>query len=82
MHALPGSGQIGFTTSRSIGNRPRRNRVRRQMQAAIQANAELDIVVLGQRNAEKASFEELRGELNKQMEALAQRWENASESGS
>lgn len=52
------------------------------MQAAIQANAELDIVVLGQRNAEKASFEELRGELNKQMEALAQRWENASESGS
>lgn len=39
-------------------------------------------MVLGQRNADRASFEEIKGELNKLMEALTQRWEEGLESGS
>ncbi|MBL8060162.1 MAG: ribonuclease P protein component [Chthonomonas sp.] len=75
VHALPGEGRVGFTTSRSIGNRPRRNRVKRRLREALPEVNQLDIVVLGQRNADQAPFEEIRGELKKHMEALAQRWE-------
>ncbi|MCC6686830.1 MAG: ribonuclease P protein component [Fimbriimonadaceae bacterium] len=75
IHALPGEGRIGFATSRSIGNRPRRNRVQRRLRAATPRVTSLDVVVLGQRNADRASFEEIKDELKKHLEALTQRWE-------
>ena len=58
---LPGSGLIGFATSRKIGGKPQRNRERRRFRAALQEGRaplrqNLDYVVIVSPSCATASF--------------------------
>jgi ribonuclease P protein component len=79
--ALPGVGKLGVATSRSLGNRPARNRYKRRILAAWRsfpkAN-EMDCVVIVQRSASQATFTEIVSDL----ESLKCQIENLLESES
>lgn len=86
LHALPGTGKLGVATSRTIGNKPRRHKVRRRALEAfnglgVEAKA-LDLIIVCHRNADGAPFEKIKSELKQQMEAMSLRWEEKLESGS
>lgn len=85
IYSLSGSEQIGYATSRAIGNRPQRNRVRRRIQAAFrelkaELPAGLDLIIQAKAEAKNTSFGELRDQLRNGLEATARRWESKSES--
>jgi RNase P protein component len=81
--ALPGSGLVGFATSRQIGNRPRRNRERRRAAEAMRgiASEGLDLTVTVKPAAREQSLEQLREELRNLVMEVRSRWEGGSESG-
>ncbi|MFM9872605.1 MAG: ribonuclease P protein component [Fimbriimonadaceae bacterium] len=84
MYVLSGSGAIGVTTSRKIGCRARRNRVRRRVReiARIQESrlAKWDSVIVAKASADHAKFETVCNDLGQLIDELERRWEKQSES--
>lgn len=83
MIAQPGSGLVGFATSKKIGSKPQRNRAkRRAREAARKTNLDprLDYVVVVQAEAPTASFERLAEDLAKAIEGMRDRWASELES--
>lgn len=83
--AIQGSGLIGIATSRALGNRPKRNRIRRQIQAALRlesslTSSELDIVIQAGKKTSEHSFDTIRSEMATLLERMNERWANQSES--
>jgi len=82
--ALPGTGKVGFATSRAIGTKPRRNRAVRRFREGLRLAgpipAELDLVVQVSTRGADASFSEIVDELRDALRRLEERW--ASESAS
>lgn len=82
MHALAGTGQVGVATSKSLGNRPQRNRIRRRIQSAcrqVGVPSSLDLVVLAKGSAADATYEDLVLEIQESLEELTARWDARSE---
>jgi ribonuclease P protein component len=76
---LEGVGLIGVSTSRKIGNRPARNRVRRRFQAALRLKSEcierrLDYVVIIGAAGKDAPMPEVAMELEELLKDLRARW--------
>lgn len=63
----PGTGEVGYSTSRSIGTHVKRNRQRRRAIGAFRAlsidHSRSDIIIVTRQNAVTASFEKLKSEL-------------------
>jgi len=83
--SLSGSEHVGFATSRAIGNRPQRNRVRRRLQSAFRELTPLlppglDVIIQAKAEAANATFDGLRIELRQGIEETARRWANRLES--
>lgn len=77
---MTGEGRVGIATSRQIGNKPRRNRVKRRVIEALRRlgpHSGLDLVIVCQRNAERAKFEDLVDDLERALKQLRSRWESA-----
>ena len=83
--ALPGKGFIGIATSRKIGTKPARNKVRRRFKEALRLCSDcietrLDyVVVIGIAGA-KASLPELTADARPLLTDLSLRWAKGSES--
>lgn len=76
---------MGFATSRAIGNRPQRNRIRRRTQAAFRELSDLlptglDLIVQVKSDAPNAGYEELKEQMRHGLEETVRRWEKRSES--
>ncbi|RYG26615.1 ribonuclease P protein component [bacterium] len=82
---LPGTGLIGFATSRKLGGKPQRNRQRRRFKAALQDCAELlhpamdYVVILGPSCAE-APWRRITEEARDLIVRANARWAEESES--
>lgn len=73
-----------MTTSRKIGNRARRNRVKRRIREAARSHqlrlANWDSVILARESADNADFKRITGDLGELINELERRWEKQSES--
>lgn len=81
--ALPGTGQIGFSTPRAIGSLARRNRMKRRFRAAVVSCGlpnELDVVVAISASADKAPYKAIQSDLAAVLKRISERWESESES--
>jgi ribonuclease P protein component len=81
---LPGSGLIGFATSKKIGSKPQRNRARRRYREALRANwdrinSQLDAVVIISPKAVDATFPQLRSDAAVLLDRIQARWVAESE---
>lgn len=82
---LPGEGHTGFATTKSIGNRPKRNRVRRRFQAGVAPECiptGLDVVIQIKASGALASFEEIKADLDSVLTKVQERWAEQSASSS
>ena len=83
--SLPGTGCVGFATSRKLGGKPQRARQRRRFKAALSAcvglrSESLDyVVILGPLCAD-ATFERITEEARDLMTRANARWVDGSES--
>jgi ribonuclease P protein component len=79
---LPGHGLIGIATSRSVGGKPQRNRLKRRIREALRRCGEvpagLDMVAQVGAQWRKTPFQELSQELSRLMEQVRARWESES----
>jgi ribonuclease P protein component len=72
----PGGLRVGLTVTKRVGHATERNRIRRRLRAAIQeagetfADAPLDIVLVGRRDALAARFPQLVEDLKRAMPAV------------
>lgn len=76
---------MGFSTSRSVGNTPRRNRLKRRFRAALQASSGLlspkhDMVVAIHASADQAPYAEIAADVADVLKKASEQW--ASESAS
>ena len=79
MMALPGTGRIGYSTPRAIGNTPRRNRMKRRFRAAVMETVRpvnLDMVVAISAKAEAAPYPAILQDLAGAMGRMKERWAN------
>jgi ribonuclease P protein component len=81
---LEGTGLVGFTTPKKLGNTPRRNRMKRRMREAVRESRSLldaswDTVFLATMQANGASFAELAQDVRRAIERMRKRWESESE---
>ncbi len=81
---LDGTGFVGIATSRLIGNRPRRNRVRRRVREAVRIQAERlvrwDCVVIAKSACAHAEFAEICRQSSELIDEMERRWAAQSES--
>ncbi len=82
LRALPGEGQLGFSTAKKIGVIARRNRAKRRTREATKnlVIGNLDCIVSVSQKADGLPFEEMKTELGALFARMATRWEGASES--
>lgn len=84
MYVLSGTGAVGVTTARKIGNRARRNRVRRRVREVARLNhtkfSNWDSVIVAKASADHAEFEAICNDLAQLIDELERRWEKQSES--
>lgn len=72
-----GPSRVGFTVSRALGGAVTRNRIRRRLREAVRLSQALlppghDVVINPKRSAEKADFSELREQVARAFEKIAQ----------
>jgi ribonuclease P protein component len=84
MAFLPGSGLIGIATSKKIGGKPQRNRVKRRYREALMANQNiidqsLDAVVIVSPKAANATLPQLRSDVAVLLDRIKARWAAESE---
>jgi ribonuclease P protein component len=80
---MPGTGMVGFATSKSIGSRPRRNLLRRRFQSAARdlcIPAEIDVVIQIKALARDASYQQVAADLAAAIETVRKRWAEESAS--
>lgn len=83
--ALPGTGLLGVTTAKKIGNRPQRNRAKRRFREAILTQADLadprlDFVVIVGLDGAQASFDRIQKEVRILFIRAVERWADELES--
>ena len=83
--SLPGTGLLGFATSRKFGGKPQRNRQRRRFRAGIAGCSNLvlpslDYVVILGPGCANVSFERINEEARDLLARSNARWEDDSES--
>lgn len=81
--AAPGSGHVGFATSKKIGSQPRRNRIKRRFREAIRERPQLvspslDYVLVILPSADKAPAKDLVADLESVFGRMQERWEKQS----
>lgn len=77
--ALPGEGLVGFATSRSIGSKPRRNRLKRRFRDALRSQQEiidsrLDYILMLLPSAEQTTYAAIREEVATLINRVNARW--------
>lgn len=77
--ALPGSGLVGLATSRTIGAKPRRNKLKRRFREALRSQQEiieprLDYILMLLPSAEQSSYTAIREELANVFNKVNERW--------
>jgi ribonuclease P protein component len=82
---IKGHGRVGIATSKSLGNKPRRNRQkRRTLEVYRQTHndqfQQFDWVIVAKPGIRNASIENLKSELETLMNNLVSRWEKELES--
>ena len=85
IYTLPGTGRVGVATPRSLGNQPRRAKVKRQIREMVRAMergwlAKTDSVIALKSSVDKVPFLDLQTDLHETMDKLRSRLEAASES--
>lgn len=81
--ALPGIGRVGFATPKSVGNTPRRNKMKRRFRAAVLETGRpqsLDLVVAISSKADRVPYASIRIDLESAMGRMIERWASESES--
>jgi ribonuclease P protein component len=78
--SLPGTGLVGFATSKKIGDRPQRNRARRRVQAAVRGLGNsrcnrLDYVLIISQETANAPFERIGEEVRSLFQKAVEKWE-------
>jgi ribonuclease P protein component len=79
-----GTGSVGIATSKKIGSKPKRNRVKRQFREAIRIqfqliDSRLDYVLIVKTDASESSFERIQEETGNLFREAAERWANELE---
>ncbi|MBS1717156.1 MAG: ribonuclease P protein component [Armatimonadetes bacterium] len=81
VYSAPGSGLMGFTTSKSLGCRARRNHLQRKVREAVGLTSDLpsgyDWIVLLRAEGQKLSFKDLAQEWAQLSSKITQQWEGA-----
>jgi ribonuclease P protein component len=79
---LTGQGFVGVATSKKLGGKPARNLQKRRVKEILQGshNPSVDLVVVISERAKSASFEQLRADIQSQLERISWESANASES--
>jgi ribonuclease P protein component len=83
--ALPGQGFLGISTSKKIGNRPRRNRAKRRFREAVRLDANiadprLDYVLIVYDAGADADFGSIQEEVRTLFAKINERWAGELES--
>ena len=79
--ALPGNGLVGLATSRNIGSKPRRNKLKRRFREALRSQKEiidssLDYILMLLPSAEPSTYTAIREELATLFNKVNARWAN------
>lgn len=81
---MPGTGEVGYATSKQIGSQPCRNRVKRRFKEAVRAvggiDPRLDVVVMVHLAAIEVPIGEIEAELRSLFKLSNERWEKELES--
>jgi ribonuclease P protein component len=82
--SLPGTGLIGIGTSKQLGSKPQRNRVKRRFRECVVAHRELidptlDYIFIVNSKATNATLPQLLGEAAELIEKSKTRWASESE---
>ena len=85
IYSLPGNGRVGIATPRSLGNQPRRAKVKRQIREMVRAMnidwlAKTDLAIALKPSVDKVPFVDLQSDLVDTMAKVRARLEDASES--
>ena len=83
IYSLPGSGRVGIATPRSLGNQPRRAKVKRQIREMVRAMnsdwlAETDLAIALKSSVDRVLFLDLRNDLLETMAKVRSRLNDAS----
>ncbi|MBL8066684.1 MAG: ribonuclease P protein component [Chthonomonadaceae bacterium] len=83
-HSLPGEGLTGIATAKRTGCHARRNRQKRRIREAVRTDGTprygVDIVFFVRPETRRATFAELREQVQRLTKESVQRWEGRSES--
>lgn len=85
IYSLPGNGRVGIATPRSLGNQPRRAKVKRQIREMVRAMssdwlAETDLAIALKSSVDRVPFLDLQNDLLETMAKVRSRLNDDSES--